>query len=98
MGLDRVLRSVALAFLRSCLCTAYKSPGPFRPGLLRRRASRKRRSPLEASVVVRALPMIGEVEAFPLLFLGHAEPDRDIDDFEEDRRADARPRYGEEHG
>ena len=49
------------------------------------------------SVVVGALAVIGEIEAFPLLFHGDAQADDQVDDLVEDRRADARPCERQQH-
>ena len=43
------------------------------------------------SVVVGALAVVGDVEAFALLVLGDAQADDQVDDLVEDRRADAGP-------
>src|SRR5215213_10750907 len=50
------------------------------------------------SVVVGALAVVGEVEALALLVLRHPQADDHVDNLVEDRRADARPGEGQEHG
>src|SRR3954451_14573132 len=48
-------------------------------------------APRENLHVVRALGVLGDVEAFTLYFNGSAQADDDIDDLVQDRRADAGP-------